>query len=145
MLDSLFAQNQIAVQTQLDPAIPIIVTDRDKLKQVLINLLKNAAEAMQEGGSLLISSRGKILRDGNEYIEISLIDNGPGIPEHVMANLFKPVSSTKGKGHAGLGLSIVKNLVDELKGRIFCQSNEISGTTFQILLPVTPTVVLMDR
>jgi len=100
---------------------------------------------MQEGGLLLISTRGKIIRDGNEYIEISLVDNGPGIPVHIMADMFKPVSSTKGKGHAGLGLSIVKNLVDELKGRIFCQSNEISGTAFQILLPVMATGVLMDR
>lgn len=144
-LESLFAQHQIAVQTQLDPSLPNIVADRDKLKQVLINLMKNAVEAMQEGGLLLISTRGKIIRDGNEYIEISLVDNGPGIPGHIMADLFKPVSSTKGKGHAGLGLSIVKNLVDELKGRIFCQSNEISGTAFQILLPVTATVALMDR
>ena len=144
-LEPLFAQHQIAVQTQLDPTLPNILSDRDKLKQVLINLMKNAAEAMQEGGLLLISTRGKIMRDGNEYIEISLVDNGPGIPGHIMADLFKPVSSTKGKGHAGLGLSIVKNLVDELKGRIFCQSNEISGTTYQILLPVTATVVLMDR
>lgn len=144
-LEALFAQHHIAVQTQLDPSLPVIVTDRDKLKQVLINLMKNAAEAMQEGGLLVISTRGNIIRDGNEYVEISLVDNGPGIPSHIMANLFKPVSSTKGKGHAGLGLSIVKNLVDELKGRIFCQSNEISGTAFQILLPVTATVVLMDR
>ncbi len=144
-LESLFAQHQIVVQTQLDPSLPNIVADRDKLKQALINLMKNAAEAMQEGGLLLISTRGKIIRDGNEYIEISLVDNGPGIPGHIMANLFKPVSSTKGNGRAGLGLSIVKNLVDELKGRIFCQSNEISGTAFQMLLPVTATVVLMDR
>lgn len=144
-LEALFAQHQISVQTQLDPSLPNIVADRDKLKQVLINLMKNAAEAMQAGGLLLISTRGKIMRDGNEYIEISLVDNGPGIPVHIMADLFKPVASTKGRGHAGLGLSIVKNLVDELKGRIFCQSNEISGTAFQILLPVTATVVLMDR
>ena len=143
--ESLFAQNQIVVQIQLDPSLPNIVADRDKLKQVLINLMKNAAEAMREGGLLLISTRAKIIRDGNEYIEISLGDNGPGIPRHILADLFKPVSSTKGKGHAGLGLLIVKNLVDELKGRIFCQSNEISGTAFQILLPVTTKVVLMDR
>ncbi|GAO35020.1 histidine kinase [Sulfuricella sp. T08] len=143
--ESLFAQHQITVQTQLAPSLPNIVADKDKLKQVLINLMKNAAEAMQEGGLLLISTRGEIIRDGNEYIEISLVDNGPGIPKHIMADLFKPVSSTKGKGHAGLGLLIVKNLVDELKGRIFCQSNEISGTAFQILLPVTAKVVLMDR
>ncbi|BAN34619.1 similar to histidine kinase (C-terminus) (fusion protein) [Sulfuricella denitrificans skB26] len=143
--ESLFAQHQITAQTQLDPSLPSIVADRDKLKQVLINLMKNAAESMQEGGLLLISTRGKIIRDGNEYIEISLVDNGPGIPKHIMADLFKPVTSTKGKGHAGLGLLIVKNLVDELKGRIFCQSNEISGTAFQILLPVPAKVVLMDR
>jgi len=144
-LESLFAQHHISVQTRLDPLLPNIVADRDKLKQVLINLMKNAAEAMQEGGVLLISTRGKIMRDGKEYIEISLMDNGPGIPEHIMARLFKPVPSTKGKGHAGLGLSIVKNLVDELKGRIFCQSNEISGTTFQILLPLTATAVMTNR
>ncbi|MHB9100589.1 MAG: ATP-binding protein, partial [Sulfuricella sp.] len=143
--ESLFAQHHISVQTRLDPSLPNIVADRDKLKQVLINLMKNATEAMQEGGLLLISTRGKIMRDGNEYIEISLMDNGPGIPEHIMARLFKPVPSTKGKGHAGLGLSIVKNLVDELKGRIFCQSNEISGTAFQILLPVTATAVMTNR
>ncbi len=144
-LEALFVQHHVAVQTKLDPSLPVIVTDRDKLKQVLINLMKNAVEAMQEGGLLIISTRGNIMRDGNEYVEISLVDNGPGIPAHIMADLFKPVSSTKGKGHAGLGLSIVKNLVDELKGRIFCQSNEISGTAFHILLPVTATVVLMDR
>lgn len=136
-VESLLAQHRIAAQTRLDPLLPNIVSDRDKLKQILINLIKNAAEAIPEGGLLLISTRGKIIRDGNEYVEISLVDNGPGIPGHIMADLFKPVASTKGEGHAGLGLSIVKSLVDELKGRIFCQSNEISGTAFQILLPVT--------
>lgn len=136
-LETQFAEHQVSTQIQLDPSLPDIVTDGDKLKQVLINLTKNAVEAMQEGGVLLVSTRGKIIRDGNEYIEISLMDNGPGIPEHIVAYLFKPVSSTKGNGHSGLGLSIVKSLVDELQGRIFCQSNEMSGTAFQIILPVT--------
>jgi len=137
LLAPMAAQHQISVQIQLDPSLPNILTDRDKLKQVLVNLMKNAVEALQAGGVLFIVTHGKIMVEGNEYIEISLRDNGPGIPEHIMAGVFKPVSTTKGKGHAGLGLSIVKNLVDELKGRIFCQSNEISGTAFQILLPVT--------
>ena len=134
--EALFAQQQVSVQTQFEPALPNIVTDRDKLIQVMINLMKNAAEAMPNGGILLISTRGNIMRNGREYIEISLKDDGPGIPAEVLDNLFKPVVSTKGEGHAGLGLSIVKNLVDELDGRIFCQSNEISGTVFQILLPL---------
>lgn len=135
-LSTQFAEHQVTTQLQLEPSLPNIVTDKDKLKQVLINLIKNAVEAMQEGGQLLISTRGKVIQDGKEYVEILLTDNGPGIPEHIIAQLFKPVSSTKGKDHAGLGLSIVKKLVDQLNGRISCQSNEMSGTVFQIILPV---------
>jgi len=136
-LSTQYAEHQVATQIQLDPSLPNIVTDKDKLKQVLINLIKNAVEAMQDGGQLLISTRGPIIQDGNEYIEISLKDNGPGIPEHIAMDLFKPVTSTKGKGHSGLGLSIVKNLLDEIKGGISCQSNKLSGTVFRIVLPVT--------
>ena len=134
--EALFAQHQVTVQTQFDPVLPKIVTDRDKLIQIMINLMKNAAEAMRNGGTLLISTHGNIVRNGREYIEISLKDDGPGIPAEVMKNLFKPIASSKGAGHAGLGLSIVNHIIDELDGRIFCQSNEISGTVFQILLPL---------
>lgn len=134
-LEPMFALHQVTVQTQFDPALPNIVTNKDKLIQIMINLMKNAAEAMQNGGTLLISTRVNTMRSGIEYIEISIKDNGPGIPADVMESLYKPMASSKGSMHAGLGLSIVKNLVDELKGKIFCQSNEISGTVFQILLP----------
>ncbi|MHB1676348.1 MAG: HDOD domain-containing protein [Sulfuriferula sp.] len=134
--EALFSQHQVAVETQFDPTLPIIVSNKDKLIQVLINLMKNAAEAMPNGGKLLITTRGNNLHYGSEYIEIFLKDNGPGIPHEVMENLFKPVASSKGMKRAGLGLSIVKTLVDELQGKIFCQSNKISGTVFQILLPV---------
>ena len=133
--ETLFAQHQVTVQTQFDRALPNIVTNRDKLIQIVINLMKNAAEAMHNGGTLLISTRLNTIRNGDEYIEIAFKDNGPGIPAEVMENLFKPVASNKGGRHAGLGLSIVKNTVEELNGKIFCQSNEISGTGFQILLP----------
>lgn len=135
-LEALFAQNLVSVQTQFDPALPNIVTNKDKLLQVLTNLMKNAAEAMHDGGTLLISTHGNIMRNSREYIEITLKDDGPGIPAEVMENLFKPVSSSKGPGHSGVGLSIVKTLVDEMDGRISCQSNETSGTLFQILLPL---------
>lgn len=133
--ETLFSQHQVTVQTQFDRALPNIVTNRDKLIQIVINLMKNAAEAMRNGGTLLISTCLNTMRNGNEFIEISFKDNGPGIPAEIMENLFKPVTSSKGGRHAGLGLSIVKNTVEELNGKIFCQSNEISGTAFQILLP----------
>lgn len=134
-LEPMFALHQVTVQTQFDPALPNILTQKDKLIQIVINLMKNAAEAMQNGGTLEIGTRVNTTRNGSEYIEISFKDDGPGIPAEVMENLFKPVASNKGTRHAGLGLSIVKNLVDDLGGKIFCQSNEISGTVFQILLP----------
>jgi nitrogen-specific signal transduction histidine kinase/HD-like signal output (HDOD) protein len=134
-LEPMFALHQVSVQTQFDPALPNIVTNKDKLIQVLINLMKNAAEAMPNGGTLSIATRLNLMRNGGEYIEISFKDNGPGISAEVMEHLFKPVASSKGARHAGLGLSIVKALVDELAGKIFCQSNEITGTVFQILLP----------
>lgn len=134
-LEPMFALHQVTVQTQFDPALPNVLTQKDKLIQIVINLMKNAAEAMQNGGTLEIGTRVNTTRNGSEYIEISFKDNGPGIPAEVMENLFRPVASNKGTRHAGLGLSIVKNLVDELGGKIFCQSNEISGTVFQILLP----------
>jgi len=134
-LEPMFALHQVTVLTQFDPALPNIVTQKDKLIQVVINLMKNAAEAMQNGGTLQIGTRVNATRNGGEYVEISFKDDGPGIPPEIMENLFRPIASSKGTRHAGLGLSIVKNLVDELGGKIFCQSNEISGTVFQILLP----------
>lgn len=132
----LFAQYRINIQTELDPALASIETDRDKLTQIIVNLMKNAAEAMQSGGNLKIATRGNVKHNEREYIEISVEDNGPGIPAEVMNSLFRPVTSSKGAGHAGLGLSIVKGLVDELDGRILCESTETSGTTFQIQLPM---------
>ena len=133
--ESLFTQHQISVHTQFDPALPSIMTNRDKLIQIMINLMKNAATAMPKGGKLFIATRVNNMRNGHEYIEIAIKDDGPGIPADIMENLFQPVISRKGSHHGGLGLSIVKNLVDELDGKIFCQSNETSGTVFQILLP----------
>ncbi len=135
-LETLFNQYNISVTTQFDRALPNIVTNRDKLIQILINLMKNAAEAMRNtGGSVVIATRTITMRNGPQTIEISIKDNGPGIPPEILENLFRPVtrSSSNRKG-TGLGLSIVKNLIDELEGKIFCQSAS-SGTSYQILLP----------
>ena len=139
MKESLFAPYQIAVQTNLDDSLPPIMTDKNKLKQVMINLMKNAAEAMHEGGNLVISTRSNVAHHGINYIEIIFKDDGPGIPKEIMAHLFEPVSTTKGKGHAGLGLAIVKSIMGELKGKISCRSSAQSGTTFILLLPTANT------
>lgn len=132
--EAVLKQNNIQLETRLSPDLPPIVTDRNKLKQILMNLIKNAGEAMTDGGRLTITTRDKINLDGVEYVEIMVEDTGPGIPPQVMTHLFEPVATTKGREHAGLGLAIVKNIVKELKGSISCRSAE-TGTGFQILLP----------
>jgi signal transduction histidine kinase/HD-like signal output (HDOD) protein len=133
--DSLLEPKRIEVALDLDPSLPPIVTDRNALKQILINLVKNAAEAMQGGGRIHLATQDYVYFGDREYVELEVSDTGPGIPPHVLARLFEPVETTKGSGHSGLGLSIVRSLVAELGGLISCKSGERRGTTFRILVP----------
>jgi signal transduction histidine kinase len=134
-LGTLFVPNRISVQIDLDPDIPQIRTSRDKLKQVLLNLAKNAVEAMPRGGRLIIATRMRTDMTPSR-LEISLRDNGPGLPDTVLERLFEPVDSTKGGDHSGLGLSISSNLVKSLGGEIECDTGQ-NGTEFRVLLPIT--------
>ena len=112
-----------------------VAGDSNTLKQILMNLIKNAAEAMPNGGKIEVGISGFVNRDGHMHVELWIKDSGPGIPAEVMAKLFSPVQSTKGDGHRGLGLSIVHGLVKNMHGHISCRSHK-NGTTFEILLPV---------
>ena len=132
--NSLYSSAQIASVLHLDDSIPVLEGSPDKLKQILINLLKNAAEALAAGKSIQISTRDNIIQDQRSYIEIIIKDNGPGIPQKVLQNLFNPVTSSK-KGHSGLGLVVVNTLIKEMGGNISCFSNSTTGTEFKILLP----------
>ncbi|MCF6147150.1 MAG: HDOD domain-containing protein [Candidatus Kuenenia sp.] len=132
---SLFITHNIEYQLDLDKSMPPVQTDGAALKQILINLLKNAVEALQREGKIHVTTSDCITIDGKPFIEIVVKDNGPGIPEHIHKNIFKPVQSTKGKNHSGLGLSIVKNLVSSsMKGFINHRSSK-TGTEFIIHLP----------
>jgi putative nucleotidyltransferase with HDIG domain len=106
-----------------------------KLHQVLVNLIKNANEAMPNGGRITLRNRGAVQRDGRDFVSLSVEDNGPGIPAGILATLFSPVQSTKGGSHRGLGLSIVRELLSDAQGQISCRSDK-AGTVFEILLPV---------
>jgi len=106
--------------------------DDIKMKRVLINLGRNAIEAMPGGGRLLITSE----RDGNDLI-LNVSDSGNGIPEAIKDKLFKKAFVTFGKeSGTGLGLAIVKKIVDEHRGEISFESSEGKGTTFKIRMPV---------
>jgi signal transduction histidine kinase len=106
----------------------------DILKQILVNLIKNAVEALPNGGHIEINNNGRIHRDGQTFFELCIKDTGPGIPVEVLANLFSPVRSSKAGENRGIGLSIVHSLVKRLGGLISCRSTK-SGTVFEILLP----------
>lgn len=132
--NSLYNSKKIRCHLTLDPEIPELKYPENNLKQVFINIIKNAVEALPQAGEITITTRDNCFQDGNRFVEISLRDNGPGIPVRILQNLFQPVESTK-KGHSGLGLSIVADLIKEMAGTISCYSGKGQGTEFKILLP----------
>lgn len=136
---SLFVNPALSVSFVPSAEIPFIVTSKDAIKQIIINLLKNAAEAMTNGGRVIVRTKKYTEQEstgGQSGIEIIVIDSGPGLPEHVKENLYQPFVTTKQNGHSGLGLSIVQKAVTDIGGRLFCSSRESEGTTFTIYLPV---------
>lgn len=120
-----------------DDAIPLIKTSTDGLKQIIINLLKNASEAMDGKGRVVVSTRTAEESNNGPAggIVVRVEDDGPGLPELVKDNLYTPFISTKGIGHSGLGLSIVSRAVADLGGKIHCTSEPGRGTCFEVVLP----------
>jgi signal transduction histidine kinase len=102
------------------------------MKQVVLNLLLNAIQAMPEGGRLKLS--GKI-PTGNQWIQLSIQDSGIGIPPEDMDKLFDPFFSNR-EGGIGLGLSIAHRIIDQHHGRIEVESTPDKGTLFTIWLPL---------
>ncbi len=131
---SLFAAHDIEISLNLDESMPAMRTSEDAIKQIYTNLVKNAVEALPAEGQVMVYTQDQVNVDGKPHFEICVADDGPGIPAEILPDLFTPVQSTKGDGHAGLGLTIVKNLVNELHGSISCRSSD-NGTSFHILLP----------
>lgn len=127
----------IVVSTPDQPTA--IAGSADPLKQILMNLIKNAVEALPKGGTIEVRNNGHKMRGGRAYLELCVSDNGTGIPADVLANLFSPVHSSKSGGNRGLGLSITQNLVKQINGLISCHSSDL-GTTFEILLPVPDAI-----
>ena len=132
--ESMCATKNIDLMLTLDETMPDIDINASHIKQILTNLIKNAAEALTSGQKISVISDAIVSVNGRDYMAIHVEDNGPGISKEIQKQLFSPVTSTKGKENSGLGLSIVKRLVDELDGSIICRTNN-SGTQFQVLLP----------
>ncbi len=125
----------VAAHCKFDPKLPQIVTRENALKQVLLNLFRNAIEAISGAGTIFIITRDNVFLGNRRYIEIVVADSGTGVSEEVLNHLFEPFPSTKGPGHSGLGLVIVKRLIDELDGVVSCRPSEHGGARFHVLLP----------
>ncbi|MFA4889310.1 MAG: ATP-binding protein [Candidatus Omnitrophota bacterium] len=123
-------KSRIQVTKELNPSIPEVLIDRNKIEQVLINLIMNAAQAIGEGG--IISIRTYEL--GNEVV-IEISDNGPGIPDEIMAKIFEPFFTTKrNSGGTGLGMPIVKNIIEMHNGRVVLSNRPEGGLRVIIAL-----------
>jgi len=124
-------RRRISVQESFR-SLPPIAIDREQMKQVVLNLLLNAIQAMPEGGRLGLSAA---MPDDHEWIQLSIQDSGVGIPPADMDKLFDPFFSTK-DGGIGLGLSISHRIIDQHHGKIEVESAPGKGTRFTIWLPI---------
>ena len=125
----------IKLELMLQEHLTKVSTNALLVKQILVNLVKNAAEAIGSGGRISLLSRDIYCSDGKGYVEIDVQDDGPGIDPLVQKKLFRPIVSTKGPGHAGVGLSIVKSMMDDLGGQISYQNVPGAGAGFCLRIP----------
>ena len=122
----------VEVVSRLDEALPIIPADPVQLSQVFGNIVLNAIQAMSEGGQLTVTSEVA----GPEWVSVSFTDTGVGISEENSEKLFEPLFTTKARG-IGLGLALVKTLVEGHGGTIEVQSEMGRGSTFTVRLPIS--------
>lgn len=136
---SLFADPGVSLSFIAGANLPAVRSSKDAIKQIIINLLKNAAEAMTQGGRAIVRTQNMPAEKSGGGVIISVADTGPGMPDSVLKNLYQPFVTTKQNGNSGLGMSIVKKAVDEIGGKLFCSSSADKGTTFTIHLPALAT------
>ncbi len=132
-MEARFKENGIEIVRNYDPAIPGIKADVDKMKQVFMNLLANARDAIKSGGVINISTHYDDAKNG---ILIVFSDTGCGIPESIRNRIFDPFFTTKDPGHGtGLGLAVSYGIIKEHRGEISVESEKGKGAAFKIWLP----------
>jgi signal transduction histidine kinase len=132
---------QLSIDSRLEVTgeLPPTWLDEAQIRQVLLNLIRNARDAMSDGGELIVGLRAI----STEWLEISVADSGSGIDEESREHLFEPFFTTKGNG-TGLGLAITQEIVEAHGGTIRCQRRAPRGTRFIVELPVRQPGVAPD-
>ncbi|MBI3006891.1 MAG: hypothetical protein HYY53_01080 [candidate division NC10 bacterium] len=130
-------RRRVEVEVNAAPALRAIQVDGDRLRQALLNLIRNAYEAMPRGGRLTLAARPAMLPGGAAGLEVSVTDTGEGVPPERLPRIFDPYFTTR-PGGTGLGLAIAHRIVEAHGGRIAVASTVGRGSTFRILLPEGP-------
>jgi signal transduction histidine kinase len=126
----------VTVESRLEPALPLVAADEHQLRQALLNLLRNAVEAMRDGGRLSLAAATVTDDDGVRFVELTIADTGEGIAPDHLPKIFDPFFSTK-EGGTGLGLALTQQIIVEHGGRIEVRSERGRGTTFIVRLVAT--------
>jgi signal transduction histidine kinase len=129
----------VTLDVVLDPALPRIVADRGRLRQLLHNLLTNAVEALEGQPVGEISVRTRLTERGGEAVaEVAVEDNGPGFQRDLVGQMFDPYVTTKARG-TGLGLAIVRKIVEEHGGNVEAENRGQGGARVRVELPLSDT------
>ncbi|MBV9547287.1 MAG: GAF domain-containing protein [Chloroflexi bacterium] len=140
LIEKHLRQNHVRVENELDSTLPPVIASADQLKQVLLNLMLNAQQAMPDGGTIYVTTRWS---DGGDpeflmadSVQIQIRDTGKGISEEHLPHIFEPFFSTKDTKGTGLGLWVSQGIVQAHGGSIKLRSREGRGTTFSVALPI---------
>ena len=130
LLEEELRRKKIVFKTSFEYNLPLAYADHDQIHRAFLNILRNAIEAMQGGGTIEVTAQSV-----DSWIEISLADSGPGIPSENNEKIFTPFFTTK-SGGTGLGLAITQHIIQEHKGEIICENRGAeAGVCFRIRLP----------
>jgi signal transduction histidine kinase len=133
MMRDSFLEKKIVLEKRFAADLPAVVVDGDKMRQVFLNILRNAVEAVEEGGRIGLSL-SRIKENGAPRIRVRISDDGCGIPEKDWENIFEPFYTTKSSGF-GLGLSNARKIVEQHRGSIKVTKSKGKGTTFEVRIP----------
>ena len=136
-----FSIDEISIEGRLDPGLPAVVGDANRLEQVLVNLLSNAIDALRAvkpPRRLTVDSFVSEGDGGGDRVCVTVTDNGPGVSAEIVQRLFRPFASTKGRRGTGLGLYISRQLVREAEGELELVAHAERGARFLVWLPCAP-------
>jgi len=133
MMRNSFLEKTILLEKRFAADLPAVVVDGDKMRQVFLNILRNAVEAVEEGGKIGLAL-SRIKENGVPRIRVRISDDGCGIPEKDWENIFEPFYTTKPSGF-GLGLSNARKIVEQHRGSLRVTKTKGKGTTFEVRIP----------